>query len=141
MPVSELTPMHSRARPDVLVTVRFFDADAVARLEARGHRVVRADVAFDAIDNTITPAIEQALGSVQAWILGAAPVTHALLARHPNLRMVARRGVGFDSVDVNAVQSLGRILTNTPGGNEPAVADHALALMLAVGKRVVDYPK
>ncbi len=138
MPVSELTPMHSRARPDVLVTVRFFDADAVARLEARGHRVVRADVAFDAIDNTITPAIEQALGSVQAWILGAAPVTHALLARHPNLRMVARRGVGFDSVDVNAVQSLGRILTNTPGGNEPAVADHALALMLAVGKRVVE---
>lgn len=130
--------MSNTKRPDVLVTVRFFDEDAVARLESRGHRVVRADIAYDAIDSTITPAVEEALGSVQAWILGAAPVTHELLARHPNLRLVARRGVGFDSVDVKAVHSLGRLLTNTPGGNEPAVADHALALMLAVGKRVVE---
>lgn len=128
--------MRNIPKPDVLVTVRFFDEAAVARLESRGHRVVRADIAYDAIDSTITPAVEQALGSVQAWILGAAPVTHELLSRHPNLRLVARRGVGFDSVDVDAVQALGRILTNTPGGNEPAVADHALALMLAVGKRV-----
>ncbi|MEG1767163.1 MAG: phosphoglycerate dehydrogenase [Comamonas sp.] len=130
--------MRSTTRPDVLVTVRFFDEDAVARLESRGHRVVRADIAYDAIDSTITPAVEEALGSVQAWILGAAPVSHDLLARHPNLRLVARRGVGFDSVDVKAVHSLGRLLTNTPGGNEPAVADHALALMLSVGKRVAE---
>lgn len=130
--------MRSTTRPDVLVTVRFFDEDAVARLESRGHRVVRADIAYDAIDSTITPAVEAALASVQAWILGAAPVSHDLLARHPNLRLIARRGVGFDSVDVQAVHSLGRLLTNTPGGNEPAVADHALALMLSVGKRVAE---
>jgi D-3-phosphoglycerate dehydrogenase len=135
---SQVDPMDNHSPPDVLVTVRFFDEAAVARLEARGHRVVRADIAYDAIDTTITPAVEEALGSVRAWILGAAPVTHELLARHPNLRLLARRGVGFDSVDVQAVQSLGRILTNTPGGNEPAVADHALALMLSVGKRVCE---
>jgi D-3-phosphoglycerate dehydrogenase / 2-oxoglutarate reductase len=121
---------------DVLVTVRFFDEEAVARLVARGHRVLRADIAYDALDAAITPGIEQALRSAQAWIVGAAPVTRDLLLRHPQLRVVARRGVGYDTVDTDAIWSLGRLLTNTPGGNEPAVADHTLALMLAAGKRV-----
>jgi D-3-phosphoglycerate dehydrogenase len=124
---------------DVLVTVRFFDEQAVRRLEQRGHRVLRArDVGYDALDAAITPGIEEALASAQAWIIGAAPVTRELLVRHPHLRVVARRGVGFDTVDTAAIKDLGRILTNTPGGNEPAVADHALALMLAAGKRLVE---
>lgn len=126
----------TNAISEVLVTIRFFDDSAVQQLESRGHRVVRADVAYDALDTAITPGIEKALETAQAWILGAAPVTRELLERFPNLKVVARRGVGYDSVDVDAVKELGRILTNTPGGNEPAVADHALALMLAVGKRI-----
>lgn len=123
---------------DVLVTIRFFDETAVARLEARGHRVVRADIAYDALDTEITPGIERALETAQAWILGTAPVTRTLLERYPHLKVIARRGVGYDSIDVSAVKALGRLLTNTPGGNEPAVADHAVALMLAVGKRLAE---
>jgi D-3-phosphoglycerate dehydrogenase len=86
----------------------------------------------------VTPAVEEALRTARAWIIGAAPVTRELLARHPHLGIVARRGVGYDTVDVDAVRALGRVLTNTPGGNEPAVADHAIGLMLAVGKRVAE---
>jgi len=126
-------------KADVLVTIRFFDEAAVASLEAKGLRVVRSpDVAYDALDTTITPGIEAALKSVKAWILGTPPVTRSLLERFPNLKVVARRGVGYDSIDVSAVKDLGRLLTNTPGGGEPAVADHALALMLTVGKRVAE---
>lgn len=124
---------------DVLVTIRFFDESAVESLEARGLRVVRSpDIAYDALDTTITPGIEAALNSVKAWILGTAPVTRSLLERFPNLKIVARRGVGYDSIDVAAIKDLGRLLTNTPGGGEPAVADHALALMLTVGKRAAE---
>jgi D-3-phosphoglycerate dehydrogenase len=132
--------MNTAAPPaDVLVTVRFFDDEAVAALERRGHRVVRADdVSYDALDTAVTPGIAKALQRVQGWIIGTAPVTRDLLAGHPHLKIVARRGVGYDSVDVAAIQDLGRILTNTPGGNEPAVADHTLALMLAVCKRVLE---
>jgi D-3-phosphoglycerate dehydrogenase len=122
----------------VLVTIRFFDEAAVARLESRGHRVIRADIAYDELDIAITPGIEKALATAHAWILGTAPVTHSLLERFPNLKIIARRGVGYDNVDVSAIKSLGRILTNTPGGGEPAVADHAMALMLAVGKRLAE---
>lgn len=130
--------MSAQEESNVLVTVRFFDEDAVARLQERGHRVVRADIPYDGIDTVITPAVEEALGNAKAWIIGAAPVSRELLLRHPHLLVVARRGVGFDTVDLSAIQSLGRLLTNTPGGNEPAVADHAVGLMLAVGKRVVE---
>lgn len=131
-------PTSASEPSEVLVTVRFFDDEAVASLQERGHRVVRADIPYDGIDSVVTPAVEAALGRARAWIVGAAPVSRALLLRHPNLQIVARRGVGFDAVDVTAIQSLGRLLTNTPGGNEPAVADHAVGLMLAVGKRVVE---
>lgn len=123
---------------DVLVTVRFFDEEAVARLHERGLRVIRADIPYDGIDSAITPGVEAALGSVRAWIIGAAPVSKELLERYPNLEVVARRGVGFDTVDVSAIESLGRLLTNTPGGNEPAVADHTLGLMLSVAKRLAE---
>lgn len=123
---------------DVLVTVRFFDEAAVEALERRGHKVLRADVAYDQLDTVITPGIEAALEKVQGWIIGTAPVTRELLVRFPHLKIVARRGVGFDSVDVPAIKDLGRVLTNTPGGNEPAVADHAVALMLTVSKRIAE---
>lgn len=123
---------------DVLVSIRFFDESAVAHLEQHGLRVVRADIAYDALDTEVTPAMHRALSHVQAWILGTAPVTRELLHRYPNLKVVARRGVGFNSIDTEAIRDLGRLLTNTPGGNEPAVADHALALMLSVSKRVVE---
>lgn len=128
----------SSSPADVLVTIRFFDDEAVARLEARGHRVIRADIAYDALDTAITPGIERALERAQAWILGTPPVTRSLLERFPQLKVIARRGVGYDSIDVAAVKDLGRLLTNTPGGGEPAVADHALAMMLAVGKRLAE---
>ncbi|MDH4462947.1 MAG: phosphoglycerate dehydrogenase [Acidovorax sp.] len=125
-----------RSPVDVLVTIRFFDAEAAARLEARGYRVIRADIAYDELDTKITVGIERALETAHAWILGTPPVTRELLERFPRLKVIARRGVGYDSIDTAAVKSLGRLLTNTPGGGEPAVADHALAMMLAVGKRL-----
>lgn len=128
----------SSSPADVLVTIRFFDEEAVARLQARGHRVIRADIAYDALDTEITPGIERALETAQAWILGTPPVTRSLLERYPQLKVIARRGVGYDSIDVAAAKALGRLLTNTPGGGEPAVADHALAMMLAVGKRLAE---
>jgi hydroxypyruvate reductase len=60
-----------------------------------------------------------------------------LLAALPNLEIIASYGVGFDQVDLDTVRQRKLILTNTPDINEP-VADTALALLLAVTRRICE---
>ena len=55
----------------------------------------------------------------------------------PDLRIVARSGVGFDAVDVAAATERGVLVTTTQGANDWAVADHAFGLMLALCHNIV----
>lgn len=52
----------------------------------------------------------------------------------PRLRVVARHGVGVDDVDLQAAASRGILVTRAPGSNTRAVAEHTLALILALAK-------
>lgn len=65
-------------------------------------------------------------------------VDQELLKRAPQLKIVANFGVGFNNIDVEAASSRGIWVTNTPGVLTDATADLTMALMLAVGRRVVD---
>ncbi|WP_420120162.1 NAD(P)-dependent oxidoreductase [Nakamurella sp.] len=112
--------------PTVLVTARSFGTgrrDLAADLSADGIRVLRGP----ADHRTLAPL----LAEVDAWIAGTGPVTDEHLAAAPRLRIVARYGVGVDAVDLVAAARRGILVTNTPGANSGAVADHAIALLLA----------
>jgi D-3-phosphoglycerate dehydrogenase len=63
-------------------------------------------------------------------------VTRELLTALPDLRIVSRRGVGYERVDLAAARDLGRVVAIAAGGNDASVADHAISLMLAVGRRL-----
>ena len=56
--------------------------------------------------------------------------------RLPNLKVVARSGIGYDNVDVAACAAHGVAACNTPDAPTVSTAEHALALMLAVTKRL-----
>ncbi|MCQ3809740.1 MAG: hypothetical protein KTV68_04210 [Acidimicrobiia bacterium] len=56
--------------------------------------------------------------------------------RLPNLKVVARSGIGYDNVDVAACAAQGVAACNTPDAPTVSTAEHALALMLAVAKRL-----
>src|SRR5699024_2105108 len=71
-----------------------------------------------------------------AWIAGTGPVTAKHLALAPQLRILARYGVGTDAVDLAAAAAAGVPVSNTPGANSEAVAEHALALILATLRAV-----
>ena len=58
------------------------------------------------------------------------------IAASPRLRIIARHGVGLDEVDLAAAAARGVMVTNTPGANAQAVAEHTLALILALVKDV-----
>ncbi len=59
-----------------------------------------------------------------------------VLAACPRLRLISIWGTGTDHVDLAACRSKGVTVTNTPGVNAHAVAEHALALMLAITRRI-----
>jgi D-3-phosphoglycerate dehydrogenase / 2-oxoglutarate reductase len=119
----------------VLVTTRSFgagDADPAGVLAAAGLRVVPGPVDHD------PAALAELLGDAVAWIAGTAPITARHLDFAPRLRVVARYGTGVDAVDLHAARARGIVVTNTPGANAEAVADHTVALMLAALRHVVD---
>src|SRR5208283_2803645 len=85
---------------------------------------------------TVDELVEQADGCV-ASICGDEPYTDEVFARLPSLRHVARHGVGYNSVDVEAATRHGVIVTVTPGANTEPVADHTFGLMLVLAHRII----
>ncbi len=69
-------------------------------------------------------------------VLGTDRWTADLMDKAPRLRLIALTAVGYDSVDVPAATERGIVVTNTAGSLTDTVADLALALMLAVARRV-----
>jgi D-3-phosphoglycerate dehydrogenase/(S)-sulfolactate dehydrogenase len=72
-----------------------------------------------------------------ATIAGSEPYTDRVLAGLPALRIISRNGVGYDRIDVPATTRRGIAVTITPEGNHAAVAEHAIALLLAVTRSIV----
>ncbi|HXM97370.1 MAG TPA: phosphoglycerate dehydrogenase [Candidatus Dormibacteraeota bacterium] len=124
----------------VLATATFFDEAAIAFLQAHNCEVVLSGMSPGTPDTSLSrERIFELLRNANAWIVATAPVSREMLETFPNLRVIAKRGVGYDQIDVAAAKELGRVVTYAPGGNGPSVADHTIALMLAVAKRLCEF--
>ncbi len=64
-------------------------------------------------------------------------VNDALFDLAPNLKVIAKMGVGLDMIDIDAASRHGAIVFHTPGVNNQAVADHTFALLLAVARKIL----
>ena len=62
------------------------------------------------------------------------PVTAEVMDAAPNLKIIARHGVGVDDVDIGEATQRGIVVTRAPGSNTRAVAEHTIALLLALVK-------
>src|SRR5215831_2660278 len=63
-------------------------------------------------------------------------VDGAMMDKAPKLRVIGRAGVGVDNIDLDAATKRGICVMNTPGCNAIAVAEHTLALMLALARHL-----
>ena len=77
-------------------------------------------------------AFLNAMADVRAMAVTAPvePINDALLARLPNLQIIASFGVGYDHVDTNAAAQRGIVVTHTPDVLTEEVADTAIGLLL-----------
>ncbi len=81
--------------------------------------------------------VEEEIQDADALVVrSATKVTAELLGKAGRLRAIGRAGVGVDNVDLDAATAKGVVVMNTPGGNAASVAEHTLALMLALARRI-----
>ena len=69
-------------------------------------------------------------------VRSAVQVDQSVLEKAPKLRVIGRAGVGVDNVDLEAATQAGVLVMNTPGGNAISVAEHTLAMMLAMARHI-----
>src|SRR4030081_3124134 len=82
-------------------------------------------------------ALERNLGQAEALLVRSETrVTEAMLDAAPRLRVIGRAGAGVDTIDVAAATARGIVVVTAPGGNAVAAAEHSLALMFALARRV-----
>lgn len=117
--------------PTILIT-EHVHADAVALLRAQpSFEVVEAAGDAAVIGETLVraDAIGVRILRLDAAILGAAG----------RLRVIGKHGVGTDNIDLGVCAARGILVLNTPDANKIAVAEHAMAMMLALAKRLPRY--
>ncbi|MEV5300578.1 phosphoglycerate dehydrogenase [Amycolatopsis methanolica] len=89
------------------------------------------------VDGTDRPALLEAVKSADALLVRSATKVDAeVLAATTRLKVVARAGVGLDNVEVPAATARGVLVVNAPTSNIVSAAEHAVALLLAVARRV-----
>src|SRR5438445_13315965 len=90
-------------------------------------------VTSDQLDGKLAAQLETA----DALIVRSAVQVNAELLEHAHkLRVIGRAGVGVDNIDLDAATRKGIAVMNTPGANATAVAEHTLAMMLAMARHI-----
>ena len=79
-----------------------------------------------------------AMEGVSGVVAGSEPYTRRVIENCPDLRVIARSGVGYDAVDLDACNERSIVVATTPGVNHHAVAEHTIALLMGVAR---DFPQ
>lgn len=97
-----------------------------------------ADGAIEAVvvDETDEAGFVREIANADVLLHVLKPVTPAMIAAAPRLKLIQKLGVGVNTIDLAAARSAGLAVANMPGVNSQAVAEMTLALMLAVLRRL-----
>jgi D-3-phosphoglycerate dehydrogenase len=81
--------------------------------------------------------LQALLPDMDGYIAGLDWIDRSAILSARRLKVIARYGVGVDSVDLAAARQRGIIVTNTPGANSVSVAELAVGMMLALARNLV----
>jgi len=71
----------------------------------------------------------------------AGPITADVMTGMPKCRIIARYGIGVDTIDLKAATEAGIIVTNNPSYCIEEVAEHAMALLLSAARKILFYDR
>lgn len=114
-------------KPRVLVT---------ENIHAAGWETLKRDADAVAWPGQDTQPLTEAVADVQAVLVRVAKLSADVIKAAKKLKIIGKHGVGYDNIDIPAATASRVIVTNTPLANSTSVAEHALALLLAVARRI-----
>jgi D-3-phosphoglycerate dehydrogenase len=119
---------------------RVFHADYVGDLDTLDYERARlSEIGAELVVARCADAdelIEKAAGAEVIWLEWVPPVDEYVLRALPDLRLVMRWGAGYDQIDVPAATELGVAVANAPKYGTENVAEHAMALLLAMTRGI-----
>ena len=118
--------------PHILVAGKLHPA-GLALLEQARTLGFTHDYVEDITEPSYAPLIDRA----DALVLRTQPLSAVTVAKGTQLKVVSRHGVGYDAVDLEALNARGIALTIVGDVNSVSVAEHAMMQMLAAAKRAV----
>jgi len=115
------------------MTLAGIESPYLAVLRDAGFDIVFPKRAFLLTEQELLDSLPGVCGT----IAGSEPYTPRVFAANPQLRVIARAGVGYDAVDLAAATDHGVAVCIAPGTNQDSVAEHTLAFILALAKNLV----
>jgi len=95
------------------------------------------NIEVDVITNFTPDELNQNIISYDGLIVrSATKVNKEVIENAKNLKVVGRAGAGVDNIDIKAAKQKNIIVMNTPGGNTNATAEHTLALLLSLSRKI-----
>jgi D-3-phosphoglycerate dehydrogenase / 2-oxoglutarate reductase len=91
--------------------------------------------------DTSEDVIERAADADVLWLSWKPNIDRGILEKLPTLRLVIRWGIGYEQIDLEAATELGIAVANAPTYGTDDVAEHTLALLLALERRIVSFDR
>lgn len=94
-------------------------------------------VTVDYVEEISEPSYAPLIDKADALVIRTQPLSAATIAKAARLKVVSRHGVGYDAVDLDALNARGIALTVVGDVNSVSVAEHAMMQLLAAAKQVL----
>jgi D-3-phosphoglycerate dehydrogenase len=85
------------------------------------------------------PTLRREIQDCDGLLVRTAEIPASVIRAATKLKVIARHGVGYDNIDLAAATAQGVVVAITPRANALSVAEHVLALMFALAKRIVPF--
>ena len=92
---------------------------------------------FEVVQGSGPDHVAAELAGCVGILIRMAHVTAEDMAKNPQLRVIAKHGMGLDKIDVEEATRRGIAVVNTPWSNSNAVAEHIVMFLLSLSKRTV----
>lgn len=107
------------------------------KLDSSGLDILKSSCELDYKPGTTHEELKSCIKNYDALLIRSETrVTKEILEHAVNLKIIGRAGVGVDNIDISSATEKGVIVVNSPEGNTASAAEHTIALLMALMRKI-----